>query len=32
MLNGYAWKLGMSEKFAFHDIYGLDPDLLGMVS
>lgn len=31
VLNGYAWKLGLSDTFAFHDIYGLDPDLLGMV-
>jgi ubiquitin carboxyl-terminal hydrolase L3 len=30
ILNKYSWQLGLSETFAFHDVYGLDPDLLGM--
>lgn len=32
VLNGYAWKLGLSETFAFHDVYGLEPDLFAMVT
>ena len=27
----YVANLGMEMKFQFHDVFGLDPDLLGMV-
>jgi hypothetical protein len=30
-MNNYCWKLGLTKTLQFVDIYGTDPELLGMV-